>query len=439
VDDDGFFTTPEQRLETSTAAITSDAIDLGDHGPSGRWWRERSPATVRITVQQAGDEALFVGIGHEDAVEAYLRGVPHDEITELDPEHNEVTYRREHRDGSEVPDAPGDEELWVARATGRGTQSLEWDVEAGTWAVVVMNEDASADVIADVTLAAKSDLLAPIAIGLGIGGVVLLIVATVLIVVGVASPHARESAAVADTTVAGADTAPAVSPVRIDAHLDPELSRWLWLVKWLLAIPHFVVLAFLWIAFGLLTFVAGIAILFTGRYPRSLFDFNVGVLRWTWRVMYYAANVLGTDRYPPFTLEATDYPADLDVAYPQQLSRGLVLVKWWLLALPHWLVLAVLLGGWRVGGERTSVGSDGGLITLLTFVAGVILLVTAKYPTSLFELLMGLNRWVYRVVAYVTLMTDVYPPFRLDQGGDEPSVVPSGREVVPPPPRSPVT
>jgi hypothetical protein len=212
------------------------------------------------------------------------------------------------------------------------------------------------------------------------------------------------------------------------------------------------VLALLWIAFVVTTVVAWFAILFTGRYPRALFFFNVGVLRWNWRVAFYGYSALGTDRYPPFTLAVTDYPADFTIEYPQRLSRGLVLVKSWLLALPHLLLIAAITGGgmyreavggpsgwwgdrgdwderggWFDGGSWDDDGAWGAgsenwtspgftVWGILIVVVGVILLVTARYPRALFDLLIGLNRWGYRVAAYAGLFRDEYPPFRLDQG-----------------------
>jgi hypothetical protein len=80
-----------------------------------------------------------------------------------------------------------------------------------------------------------------------------------------------------------------------------ELNRFLPLVKWLLAIPHYIVLAFLWIAVFFVVIVAWFAILFTGRYPRGIFDFVEGVVRWGQRVVAYAFTLV-TDRYPPFSL-----------------------------------------------------------------------------------------------------------------------------------------
>jgi hypothetical protein len=220
-------------------------------------------------------------------------------------------------------------------------------------------------------------------------------------------------------------TTPPTYPVRVEGRLQPGLSRGLWLVKWLLLVPHLVVLGVLWIAFAVLTVIAWFAILIAGRYPRPIFEFNLGVFRWTWRVAFYGYSALGTDRYPPFTLaDVPDYPARLDIAYPEHLSRGLILVKSWLLAIPHYIVVGIFLGGagtagWRYS-ESAPVSGGSGLVALLVCVAGVALLMRGRYPQGIFDAVLGMNRWAIRVAAYAALMTDSYPPFRLDQGGTEP-------------------
>ena len=198
----------------------------------------------------------------------------------------------------------------------------------------------------------------------------------------------------------------AAYPAELTGRLDEPLSRWLWLVKWFLAIPHLVVLAVLWLVFVLLTIFAFVAILFTGRYPAQFFAVNLGIMRWTWRVSFYAFSVIGTDRYPPFTLEdVADYPARLIVAEPPELSRGLVLVKWWLLAIPQYLIVA------------SFTGANPGLRPLLAIYAALALLFTGRYPQGIFDFILGLERWTFRVMTYAALMHDVYPPFRLDLGG----------------------
>jgi NADH:ubiquinone oxidoreductase subunit H len=142
-------------------------------------------------------------------------------------------------------------------------------------------------------------------------------------------------------------------------------------------------------------------------------------------VSYYAISGFGTDRYPPFSLEADpSYPADFNVDYPEQLSRGLVLVKWWLLALPHYLVVSVFAGGWGAGFHFPIGG--GGLVALLAVIAMVFVAIRRDYPTNLFDFIMAMNRWCFRVLAYAALMRDEYPPFRFDQGGTDPGSVPPG-------------
>jgi hypothetical protein len=192
-------------------------------------------------------------------------------------------------------------------------------------------------------------------------------------------------------------------PVTLKGELIGLPSRGLWLVKWFLAMPHYFCFIGLGAAYIVVSIIAFFAIVFTGKYPKSLFDFNLGVMRWAWRVYFYAF-ALGTDKYPPFSLDSMpDYPADLDIVYPEKLSRGLVWVKFWLLAFPHYVVVAFFQGGY---------GIKFGLSSALAFFGGICLLFAHKYPAEIFKLVIGANRWATRVAAY-GLMTDEYPPFRL--------------------------
>jgi len=427
--DDGYFDETLDRIASPTAAIVTGDVDLRvDPGPPD-WVVDLVDATVRIRAH-AQDSDLFVGIGPTADVEAYLANVAREEIVDVEV-NGDVDYRV--IPGEAVPAPPTDQTFWAASVAGMD-EELIWDLAEGEWTAVLMNADGASGIVADVTVGLRSGALVVVALVLLLVGAMLTAIAVAIILIAVRRP--------ADQIAAEAGPAPIPvaaheEPVALSASLDDSLSPWLWLVKWFLAIPHLIVLAFLWVGFVVMTIIAFFAILFTGQYPRGIFDFNVGVLRWTWRVTYYAFyGGLGTDRYPPFSLQREDgYPATLDIDYPERLSQGLVLVKWWLLAIPHYLVLGLLIGGVATYGISDRTGTwetyrgawSGGLLGLLTLIAAVILLFTSRYPRALFDLIVGFNRWIYRVFAYAALMTDKYPPFRLDQGGLEP-------EREPPPP-----
>jgi hypothetical protein len=412
-DDDGFFQTSTERLSTATYALTEEGLDV-DVGEEGDWLFEPGRlGTIRIRAERPDGRPVFVGIGPEEAVDAYLMGVAHAEVTDIDVDPFRPTYREV--PGARTPARPGIRGFWAARAQGTGRQEVTWKVADGSWSAVVMNADASRGVNVDASVGARTKLVLVAAVVLLPLGALFAAGGVLLLYLGLRrrGPPPAEPEAVLPlaATAPGAAVEQTAHPVAVEAVVEPDLSRWLWVVKWFLAIPHFIVLALLWIGFVVLTIVAFFAILVTGRYPRALFDFNVGVLRWGWRVAAYAF-VLNTDRYPPFTLDAVpDYPATLDVPFPERLSRGLVLVKSWLLALPHLMVVAIFFSGpgWA---WHTYAGAPS-LAAVLAIIAGGHLLFREKYPGDLFELLLGIYRWGLRVAAYVALMRDDYPPFRL--------------------------
>jgi hypothetical protein len=414
-DSEDYLSTRHEPFSSSAYAILSKSVDVGTEGPD---WvlSEDVLGKVRLGGGTTNGKDVFLGIGPADDVDAYLGGVERDVVRDLEVDPFRVEYRHEAGGAPEGP--PGDETFWAATASGAGEQTLLWEVEGGDWSVVVMNADASQDVDVSLSVGAEATFLLWLSIALLILGTLVLLGSVLLVFL------ALRGGAVVGEAPAGAPRVAHDYPVGVRGELDTNLSRWLWLVKWILAIPHYIVLALLWLAFFVLSVVAFFAILFTGRYPRGIFDFNTGVIRWTWRVMFYSYWALGTDRYPPFTLgHAPDYPASVDIAYPEQgLSRGLVLVKWWLLAIPHYILVGIFVGGWWWGFGHL-LGTSG-LIGLLAFFAGVALLFRARYPRGIFDLILGLDRWVLRVVAYAGLMTDRYPPFRLDQGPDEPPAPP---------------
>ena len=287
-DDAGFIEASIDRLETPTVAITAEDIDLtADPGDPDEFF-DVVDADVRLRVTGASSEQeVFVGVGPEAEVDLYLSGVAHDEIRRLDEDG--PVFRS--RDGGDDIDAPTDQSFWVVSASGRGTQELVWEAESGRWAAVLMNADGSPAVAADVDVGVKAGIVLPLAIGLMVFGFLLTVGSVALIVFGARGAAAEPmTATVVPPARAPRPTPRPGTPVTLEARIDPELSSWQWLVKWFLAIPHYVVLFFLWIGFAVTTVIAFFAILFTGRYPASLFDYAVGVLRWSWRVSYYATS-----------------------------------------------------------------------------------------------------------------------------------------------------
>jgi hypothetical protein len=199
-----------------------------------------------------------------------------------------------------------------------------------------------------------------------------------------------------EATTPPAAIATADYPVRFDVEYPERLSRWKIFVKWLLAIPHFIIVYLLQTVNSVMVFIAFFAILFTKKWPRGMFDFSVQIQRWTANVLAYSM-LLVRDEYPPFSGDSGQYPLTLEIEYDENLSRWQIFVKW-LLAIPHFIVIVFLAIAAYV-------------VVLIAFFA---ILFTGRYPRGMFDFVVGTVRWVMRVNAYSSwLMTDRYPPFSL--------------------------
>ena len=187
-------------------------------------------------------------------------------------------------------------------------------------------------------------------------------------------------------------------PVDLIGEYDERVNRFLWLIKWILLVPHFICLWFLSLPTIVTTPLSWLAVVILGRYPRFLWSYHTGLLRWGWRIGFYAYGAGNTDQYPPFSFESRDdYPADLEIEFPESSSRLTGFFRW-ILIIPHWIISAILAD----------------IAGILVFFALVIVLFTGRYPEGMFDIIMGMNRWIYRVQAYGWLLVDQYPPFSFD-------------------------
>ena len=182
--------------------------------------------------------------------------------------------------------------------------------------------------------------------------------------------------------------------LQLDVQYPERSSRLLIFVKMLLAIPHLAALYAIGALAGFVTLIAWFAILFTGRYPRGMWDFAVGFFRWSANVQAYI--LLLRDEYPPFSMDEGRYPVRLTLAYPEHLSRAKIFFKW-LLIIPNFVVLYLVMLGAMAA----------------TVAAWFVILFTGRYPRGMFDFVVGAMRWMMRVNVYLYLLTDHYPPFTI--------------------------
>jgi hypothetical protein len=169
--EDGYLTTPTERFATPTYALTRTRLEVDTDG-TGWVLNDSWFGKVRIRGESPGAKTLFMGIGPEEDVAKYLGTVAHANVEDIDFDPFRVTYRPVTGGAPRGP--PTEQPFWSASASGVGIQTLTWKVREGDWSVVLMNADGSRGVAADVDLGAKLSFLLWVAIGLLIGGALIL-------------------------------------------------------------------------------------------------------------------------------------------------------------------------------------------------------------------------------------------------------------------------
>ncbi len=430
-DDDGYYSTKTIRIEKGSYAIISEPLDM-DLDEAWIWdWGN----LASFKVEGTNDDQLkniFIGVAEGNDVKDYLADVEYDEVTDIDVSPNELEYT--HHTGDSEPEAPDTQTFWLESAHGAGEQVIEWELESGTWSVVVMNEDGSHGLDVDIVLSAKIPWLFSVALWLLISGIVVLVVGMVLIYLAVRGGGGKNGASPDSSGVVGsgdsdmkpsADSSGVVggggSTVAIAAsdyptglvidYPDRNLNRLTTFFRLFAIIPIWILFVFIggavigweddpwsYNVYGIALFVIVptlLMILFRQKYPRWWYDWNLAVTGFATRILAYLA--LLRDEYPSTD---EDQAVHIEMPYPnvkEDLDRWMPIVKW-LLAIPHYIILFFL-----------NVAA-----VVVTIFAWFAILFSGRYPKDLFDFVVGAFRWNFRVLAYAFLLTtDRYPPFRL--------------------------
>ncbi len=212
--EDGYLTTPTERFATPTYALTRTRLEVDTNG-AGWVLNDSWFGKVRIRGESPG-KTLFIGIGPEAAVAKYLGNVDHASVQDIDFDPFRVTYLP--IAGGAPQGSPTEQGFWAASASGVGTQTLTWKVRDGDWSVVLMNADGSRGVTADIDLGAKLSFLLWVAIGVLLGGVLVVGGSTALVVLAARKPRPPPAPPVPSAAGSGAGSTPA--PERPDGSIE---------------------------------------------------------------------------------------------------------------------------------------------------------------------------------------------------------------------------